>query len=297
LNGLSTHATPLALAASGVDSSLAFRLAAGDAPGPARLHLIRQEPPQRVVRAFANDDGMAVVHLHNLSGGVLGGDQLALAIAVEGGVQAQVTTTGATRVYRHRPGRDAAQHTTLTVGPGALLEYLPDALIPYAGARYHQQTRVTLEEDAGLFYWEVLTPGRVAAGEWFAYDRVAIDLEIWAGDVPLTLERLALTPATRAPNSPVRWGAYGYVATLYACRVGWPAAKWAALEQTLAQWAQTHSTPGDVVWGISTLACHGLVARALSTHATPLAAGLAALWAAAKTELYARPAQLPRKLY
>ena len=84
---------------------------------------------------------MAVAHLHNLSGGVLGGDQLALAVTVEAQAQAQVTTTGRdTRVYRHRPGPDATQRTSLRVGAGGLLEYLPDTLIPYAGARYRQQS-------------------------------------------------------------------------------------------------------------------------------------------------------------
>jgi urease accessory protein len=262
-----------------------------------RLRLVAQTPPQRVVRAFANADGMAVAHLHNLSGGVLGGDQLALEVTVEADAQAQVTTTGATRIYRHRPGPDAAQRTSLRVGQGGLLEYLPDALIPYAGARYQQQTRVELAEDAGLFYWELLTPGRVAAGERFAYARVGMELEIWAGAQPLALERLALAPDGCPPASPVRWGPYGYVATLYVCRVGWPAAAWTALEGTLAQWAAHHSTPGETVWGVSALPAHGLVARALSVEGTALPAGLTALWAMTKQALYGRAAHPPRKVY
>ena len=35
-----------------------------------------QEPPLKVVRAFSLPDGSALAHLHNVSGGLLGGDHL-----------------------------------------------------------------------------------------------------------------------------------------------------------------------------------------------------------------------------
>src|ERR1700680_3105885 len=61
-----------------------------------------QEPPLKVVRAFTLEDGTALAHLHNVSGGLLGGDQLALEVSAGSGASVQVTTTSATRVYRHR---------------------------------------------------------------------------------------------------------------------------------------------------------------------------------------------------
>src|SRR5438876_2690848 len=51
-----------------------------------------QQLPLRVVRAFQLDDGAALVHLHNLSGGVLVGDQLDLSIVVGPRAMAQVTS-------------------------------------------------------------------------------------------------------------------------------------------------------------------------------------------------------------
>ena len=41
--------------------------------------------PLRIVRAFQLDDGGSLVHLHNLSGGVLGGDHLELAVEARSG--------------------------------------------------------------------------------------------------------------------------------------------------------------------------------------------------------------------
>ncbi len=286
----------------GVHSRLALAFDRTPSDSRTRMRLLQQEMPQRVVRAFAGEDHMAVTHLHNLSGGVLGGDQLELAIHVGPQAQAQVTTTGATRLYRHRPGPDASQETILRVAQDGLLEYLPDPLIPFAGARYQQQVSIELAEGAGLFYWELLTPGREASGEIFAYDRVELGLELCAGGELVALERMELVPALRPLTSPLRWGAFRYMATLYICRVGVAASVWSALANELATLAQTHtqahaSSPTATVWGVSTLVAHGLVLRGLSVSGRQLMAGLTTFWDAAKQQLYHRAAHLPRKLY
>ncbi len=281
----------------GVNSrlSILFDRPCGDSQ--TRMRLLHQEMPQRVVRAFASDDGMAVTHLHNLSGGVLGGDQLRLQVTVEPHAQAQLTTTGSTRIYRHRPGRDASQQSEITVATGGLLEYLPDSLIPYAGARYQQQIHIDLDEDAGLFYWEVIAPGREAAGEIFAYERLGIGLDLCAMGEPIALERMELEPALRPLTSSLRWGTYRYLATLYICRVGVAASAWSTLENELATMAQEMSQPNETLWGVSTLRAHGLVVRALGVSSRQLVTGLSTFWAAAKQSLYGRAAHLPRKVY
>ena len=75
------------------------------------LRIRRQEPPWRVLRAFPNGAGQALVHLHNTSGGVLGGDRLELQVDLSPGARVQLTTTGATRVYRPRTDAGEAQST------------------------------------------------------------------------------------------------------------------------------------------------------------------------------------------
>ena len=285
----------------GVQSRLALTF--DRAPGETRTRMrpLHQEMPQRVVRAFEGEDGMAVTHLHNLSGGVLGGDQLQLEVYVGPTAQAQLTTTGATRVYRHRPGPDASQQTVLRVGKDALLEYLPDPLIPFAGARYQQHVSIELAEGAGLFAWEMVAPGREASGETFAYERVELALEICAAGELVALERMELEPALRPLTSPLRWGQYRYMATLYVCRVGVSASEWSALENELAAVAEAHTTheatcPNAAVWGVSALVAHGLVVRGLGVSGRQLSAGLLAFWGAAKQRLYGRAAHMPRKL-
>src|SRR5438309_11151451 len=59
-----------------------------------------QQPPLRIVRAFRQADGVSLVHLHNLSGGVLAGDRLELKVEIGPRAAVQLTSTGATRIYR-----------------------------------------------------------------------------------------------------------------------------------------------------------------------------------------------------
>jgi len=263
-----------------------------------QLQVKVQTPPLRVVRAFPLADHAVLTHIHNVSGGVLGGDQLQLHVTVMTDAQAQLTSTGATRVYRHRPGYpDATQQNQLQVATGGLLEYLPDPLIPYAGARYRQVTEIDLADNAGLFYWEIIGPGREAYHELFAYDELQLHLTLRAEGKPIALERLRLTPATKPLTTAARLGPYRYVATFYLCRVGLAPATWLALEKELQEIAQTLTAPPTVVWGVSTLPAHGLSVRALSMNSRTLLAGLPQFWQAAKWALYRQNAVMPRKVY
>src|SRR5207245_5131709 len=71
-----------------------------DRGGETILRLKQQQPPWRVIRGFPSGSGEALAHLHNVSGGVLDKDDLHLQVEVGAGARAQLTTTGATRVYR-----------------------------------------------------------------------------------------------------------------------------------------------------------------------------------------------------
>ena len=263
-----------------------------------RLRHSVQIPPLRVVRPFDLPRGGALVHLHNVSGGVLGGDQLDNEIRLEEGARVQVTTTGSTRIYRHRTGGPTAQQVTrYSVGPDALLEVLPDSLIPYAGSRYRQVTSYQLAPGACLLAWELVTPGREAHGERFAYDSLELQTTICAGAVPLAIERMQLEPALRPLDSPLRLGRYGSFATFYACRVGQSASTWPELEQLLGELAAARSEVGECVWGAGTLPAHGVVVRGLGVTQRKLAAGLPIFWSAARKFLVGEDGVLPRKVY
>jgi len=257
----------------------------------------RQEPPLKVVRAFAVQDGAALAHLHNVSGGLLGGDHLALKVNVGAGARVQLTTTGATRIYRSRRGAlPATQVNEFTVHDNALLEYVPDAVIPFAGARFSQTTTVHLAYGAGLFWWEILTPGREARGEAFAYDCVEMKTDVIALGQPIVSERIRIEPRKRSTQAFGRLGPYRTWATFCIAQVGRSAAEWLALEHELRQQALPLTKRSETLWGISPLPSHGLMVRCVAVYGRQVLPGLQTLWQTAKRRLYGREAVLPRKV-
>lgn len=261
------------------------------------LQVLRQDPPWRVVRSFTVNEYDRLMHIHNLSGGVLGGDQLMLRVEVEEGARVQLTSTGATRIYRHREGRIPAHSSViLTVGKNALLEYLPDQLIPYAGSCFNQETEVELSgEGAGLFWWETLTAGRSASGEKFAYERMGMRSQILCDGRPIVIDQFVVEPTKHSPQRVGVLGNFECCSTLYICQTGLEAKCWQELQQLLEDEAETISTPA-MQWGASRLVEHGIIVRGLGFHASLMQSALARFWAIAKFYLYGREAILPRKV-
>jgi urease accessory protein len=261
------------------------------------LNLLEQRQPLKIVRAFHLQDGAALVHVHNLSGGVLAGDRLSVEMEVGPGARAQVTSTGATRLYRSRRQAAPAELAThVRAHEDALLEYLPDPLIPFAGSRYRQHTVVDLERGAGLFWWDTVAPGREARGEVFSYNNLHLSFELLIDGSLVAIERGDLDPVARPLHSNARLGPYRYFSTFYVCRAGASESTWHALGKELTEVAGQLSSP-VIIWGLGRLPAHGLVVRALSRNGRDIAEGLVTFWRVAKQALYGEVAVIPRKIY
>jgi urease accessory protein len=280
-----------------LQASLTLNFESDKFTGTTVLASSRQEPPLRVVRAFAVQDGAALAHLHNVSGGLLGGDHLELRVNLGAGARVQLTTTGATRVYRtRREALPTRQSNEFTLNEGALLEYVPDAIIPFAGARFSQATTIHLAQGAGLFWREILAPGREARGESFAYDSVEMKTDVIALGLPIASERVRIEPHERPVQSFGRLGPYRTWATFCIARVGPSTAEWLALEHELRAQVLPLTKHGETLWAISALPAHGVMVRCVAVHGRHVLPGLQALWQSAKQRLYGRDAVPPRKV-
>jgi urease accessory protein len=253
----------------------------------ARLHLefsavargtqfrcLQQEPPWKVVRAFPNPSGESLVHLNNVSGGVFGGDHLSLRIDVGADARAQITSTGSTRVYRPRAHADD----------------------PFRDARFEQRTDVHLAPGATLFWWEIIAPGRMAAGELFAYESLRVRTSIRSQERPIFIDRMSLKPQQARLSSLARFGTYRYLTSFMICRSNEDAKTWIALEQRLGEIAQQHSNV-DSFWGATALTADGLLVRGLSASSLAIMDDLFCFWTSAKNYLCGCAATAPRKTY
>ena len=261
---------------------------------------LSQDPPWKVVRGFPLRCGGSLVHLNNVSGGIFGGDHLRLTANLHAGTRAQVTTTGATRLYRPKPeAAEAVLTTEFHLGKSAMLEYLPDPLIPFQGSRMLQQTSYRLAEAATLFTWETLAPGRAASGERFRYERLKIATEVTVMGKPCLTDRLLLEPSRWPMETPARFGANGYLVTFLAIHAGLSTTGMKDLEQALL--AALPRVPEQQVrqsyWGVTTLLAHGVMVRGAVDAPSAIPATLQALWSAAKWQLCGQAIEVPRKTY
>jgi urease accessory protein len=161
----------------------------------------------RMIPGEVPEEGL--VYVLNPTGGVLQGDRLEAEIRVEGGAHAIVTAPSATKLYRAE-GRTAESRTRLKVASGAILEYLPEPLIPFAGSRFTEHLTAEVETGGRLLSWEILAPGRAARGELFEYDLLGLRMELREGGSVLLRERADLRPSRQKFPSLCMGGATHY---------------------------------------------------------------------------------------
>lgn len=148
--------------------------AANRARGTITLAVSARDNVTRCVRAheagglrarFPNcDAGELEAVILNTAGGIAGGDQLTLSIAVDDGARLTVTTASAEKVYRSI-GPAATVDVQLKIGAGCRLRWLPQEMIVFNRARIRRSIDIDLAEDATLILADSVFFGRSAMGE------------------------------------------------------------------------------------------------------------------------------------
>ena len=118
------------------------------------------------------DGRVLLVQWVNPTAGIFAGDELVSEVHVGENASLLLTTPSATRIHTRSspdlpPGR---QQQHFQVARQGWLEVLPEWLIPQRGSAFEQVTTIEVSADAGLFYAELLAPGRVAHGESLAFE-------------------------------------------------------------------------------------------------------------------------------
>ncbi|MBC7980969.1 MAG: urease accessory protein UreD [Armatimonadetes bacterium] len=124
------------------------------------------------------DAGCLVVSVVNPTAGFFDGDSLVSEVEVCSGAKLVMSTPAASRVFRTRSGKAAVNRQKFSVAAGGFFEWIPEAFIPHAGANYEQRTEIELEAGAGLLFVDWISPGRVARGEVFEYERLRWELDL-----------------------------------------------------------------------------------------------------------------------
>jgi len=108
--------------------------------------------------------GATELILMNTAGGLACDDRLDQTLGWDADARLTVTTQAAERVYR-AIGEPATIATTLTIGPRATAEWLPQETILFDGARLRRTLEIGMAGDARLLALEAIVLGRTAMCE------------------------------------------------------------------------------------------------------------------------------------
>lgn len=271
-----------------------LELALASRNGITRVQRHYQRAPLHIYRPIYLDPclpGMAFVFLQQSGDGLVQGDRYRIDIDCAERSAVHVTTQTATKVFTARRNF-VTQMTNLRAHAGAVLEYLPDPVIPFRGSRLFQRTCVTAHPESTVILSDTLLPGRVAHGEAHDYDLYWAETEVRRPDGTLLFTDLVRFQPDVAghPKSIGLLGSYEVLATLYIVSGRRnPADMVSVLRASV-------SGRADLLAGVSELPNGaGTAVRLLGTGSKQVQAALRAAWNAARLELLGAPAPDLRK--
>lgn len=134
----------------------------------ARLLDLYQSDPGRAFLPTPEPGEPASLVLVTTSGGLTGGDRLALSLDLDAGAQVTAMAQAAEKLYRSSlDDSETDLRQDLRAAAGAWLEWLPQETILFDGARLARRTRIELDPQAEALIGDMLVFGRAAHGETY----------------------------------------------------------------------------------------------------------------------------------
>lgn len=167
------------------------------ARGGTRLVDLHQAAPMRILFPEPEPGEPPLAALVNTAGGLAGGDAVSVAVALDAGAHAVVSTPAAEKIYRSL-GPETRIAARLDVAAGATLEWLPQETILFDGARLARRLDVDVAPGGRLLLAEMLVFGRHARGEALREGSVTDSWRLRRGGALLWADGLALGKGMRA---------------------------------------------------------------------------------------------------
>jgi urease accessory protein len=253
------------------------------------LALMDRRAPLLVQRALYCDEGMPqipYVPIISNAGGILQGDRYTMRFELAPDAFAHVTTQAATKIHE-MDANHASQSLEITLAPGAYLEYLPDATIPFKHSRFLTRTRIVVDPTATLLYSEILMGGRkyYREGELFLFDLYSSTVRAERPDGnELFTEKFVITPGTAAVRPAGVMGEFDVFGNVILLTPR-PLA-----DRIREQVTATYDRATPCATGVSRLPNHaGLVYKVLGAEANVVRAKVREFWSLVRPEVMGFP--------
>lgn len=133
--------------------------------------------------------------LISTGGGFTEGEQYLQDVTLDDHCHAILTTQTPNYIYKCENGGLTSQNNLVHIGRDAFLEYYIDETIPYAHARFRQNTEIHMGRGSRLIFTDGLTAGWSKDEEPFQYRDIGLKTRIWMEDRLLLNDFLLIDPA------------------------------------------------------------------------------------------------------
>lgn len=229
---------------------------------------------------YPDGTGWAYACLVNPTGGFVGGDRIEIDIILRERCHLVLTAQSAAKIYRSA-GSSSSQAVNVEIRGGAAFEYLPGLVIPFAGSRHRQTTKVHMEKGSRAFIVDSFATGRVARGEYLAFEDYENSLEIEYDGEILVLDKLILRPET------TDYSTLGLLETRCVSSVVYVISDDFGDEKALAETLHNMLQGCEgILGGVSALWSNGLAVRLLGSGARHLERAVSLIWSHARSFLF-----------
>lgn len=176
----------------------------------------RRIPYQWLGYQYQDCDDQPFLVLHNSGGGFVQGDSAVLQIKTAASTRLLLTTSGANKFYKSDEGGFCRDLFEIDIGEEALVEYLPDEVIPYADSRSIRKTHIHIKASSRLFASDIVSSGRVnfRDGESFSFRSFWSELALRIDGRLVILDRLIAETESEVASFKGLWGGFRHLSTV-----------------------------------------------------------------------------------
>ena len=130
---------------------------------------VRFTAPYKIMQPFEKKDGSIEVMMMAASAGIMEGDCQELQFQIGTGAKVEFRSQSYDKIHQMKEGY-AERQTKIDIKAGGIFFFHPQPVIPFRDSAFKNKTEISLENETSiLFMSEILSSGRSARGENFAY--------------------------------------------------------------------------------------------------------------------------------
>ena len=138
--------------------------------------------PFKIMRPFYEKKDIMTVMLLTASAGIMAGDRQEFSFSVEEGAHMEFVSQAYEKIHKMTSGH-AERNVSIAIAKNASMRYTPLPTIPFGQSDYRSRTEIYLEDASSqLVMTEILTAGRIAHGEAFAYRLFSNHIRVRQGE-------------------------------------------------------------------------------------------------------------------